>query len=103
MDRRDRPRLRDRSTGDLMVLMIAATICLMVVGTMGTIVVVEIVNPSVDTSGASRQITEVLSTLIGLLAGFLAGRTDANVTANKRLLDMEQELMKRPKPPEDGS
>lgn len=87
MDRRDRPRLRDRSTGDLMVLMIAATICLMVVGTMGTVVVVEIVNPSVDTSSASRQITEVLSTLIGLLAGFLAGRTDYNSDAKHKKED----------------
>ena len=81
---RRRARLRDRSTGDLMVLMIAGTICLMVVGTMGTIVVVEIVNPKTDTSEASRQISDIVNTLIGLLAGFLAGRTDFSLQGKHR-------------------
>jgi hypothetical protein len=71
-------RLRDRSTGDLLVLLIAGTVCFAVIATGATIVVVEIINPKVDTTLASRQISDILNTLIGLLAGFLAGRTDLN-------------------------
>jgi hypothetical protein len=96
-------RLRDKPTGDLMVLMIATTVCSSVFVGGAALVVLAVVRPDLDTSNFARNIADLLNTLIGLLAGFLAGRTDANVTANKRLLDMEQELMKRPKPPEDGS
>jgi len=82
-----RARLRDRSTGDLMVLLIAGTICFMVVGTAAAVVVVEIVNPKIDTSTATRQISDVINTLIGLLAGFLAGRTDYNLTPKHKKED----------------
>jgi hypothetical protein len=94
-------RLRDKPTGDLMVLMIATTVCSSVFVGGAALVVLAVVRPDLDTSNFARNIADLLNTLIGLLAGFLAGRTDANVTANKRLLDMEQELMKRPKPPEE--
>jgi len=79
----ERPRLRDRSTGDLLVLLIAGTVCFMVFAAAASIVVVEIVNPKIDTSNASRQIADVINTLIGLLAGFLAGRTDYNLSQGK--------------------
>jgi hypothetical protein len=85
-----------------MVLMIATTVCSSVFVGGAALVVLAVVRPDLDTSNFARNIADLLNTLIGLLAGFLAGRTDANVTANKRLLDMEQELMKRPKPPEEG-
>jgi hypothetical protein len=94
-------RFRDRPTGDLMVLMIATTVCSSVFVGGAALVILAIVRPDLDTERFARNIADLLNTLIGLLAGFLAGRTDANVTANKRLLDMEQELMKRPKPPEE--
>lgn len=94
-------RLRDKPTGDLMVLMIATTVCSSVFIGGAALVTLAIVRPDLDTSNFARNIADLLNTLIGLLAGFLAGRTDANVTANKRLLDMEQELMKRPPPPEE--
>ena len=94
-------RFRDRPTGDLMVLMIASTVCSSVFVGGAALVVLAIVRPDIDTSNFARNIADLLNTLIGLLAGFLAGRTDANVSANRRLLDMEQELMKRPKPPEE--
>lgn len=75
MRSRDRPRLRDRSTGDLLVLMIASTVCSIVVMGGLTVVLVEIFHPGTDTTAALRTITGIVNTLIGLLAGFLAGRT----------------------------
>ena len=68
-------RIRDRSTGDLLVLMIAGTVCFAVISGGATIAVIEIIDPSSDTSSAIKAVTGIVNTLIGLLAGFLAGRT----------------------------
>lgn len=78
-------RLRERPTGDLMVLMVALTVCGSVVFGGMAIIVVTLVRPDVDVSNAARNIADLLNTLIGLLAGFLAGRTDANVTAARKI------------------
>ena len=76
--------------------MIAGTVCFAVLATGGTLIVVEILNPGADTSLASRQVTDVINTLIGLLAGFLAGRTDANAQERVR---KEIETRQRQDPP----
>jgi hypothetical protein len=89
MSRATRPRLRDRSTGDLLVLMIAGTVCFAVLATGAAIFAAELINPDVDTSGPSGQVGDVINTLIGLLAGFLAGRTDA-VKARHELEDYKR-------------
>lgn len=74
-------RIRDRSTTDLLILMIAGTICFSVLATGATVSVIEIIDPTVDTSNVVGIISDIINTLIGLLAGFLAGRTDATQTA----------------------
>lgn len=70
-------RLRDRSTADLLVLMIAGTICGGLIATGAVTAVFIFVNPTADVSGPARLIADVVNTLIGLLAGFMAGRTGA--------------------------
>lgn len=75
-------RIRDRSTGDLLVLMVAGTVCFTVLGTVIAIAAIEIVNSKTDTSAAVRSVTGIINTLIGLLAGFLAGRTDLSMREN---------------------
>ena len=69
-------KLRDRPTGDLLVLMVAATICGGVVFSGISVLLIELFHPETDTTPIARQIADVVNTLIGLLAGFLAGRTD---------------------------
>jgi hypothetical protein len=69
-------KVRDRSTGDLLVLMIAGTVCLVVVGSSLAIIVGQFINPEYPISDAAGAVGDIISTLIGLLAGFLAGRTD---------------------------
>jgi hypothetical protein len=65
-----------RPVGELLVLIITGTVCaILLVVTVG-IVVLEAIDPDADTSGAGRAISGVLSTLTGVAAGFLAGRTD---------------------------
>jgi hypothetical protein len=73
------PRMRDRSVGDLLVLMIAGTICSTVVLGSVSLIAFRIFNPEAGVSPALAALTDIINTLIGLLAGFLAGRTEMNV------------------------
>jgi hypothetical protein len=72
----DRGPIRGRSTTDLLILMIAGTICFAVLAAGATVGVIQIKNPGANTSTAYKSIQDVINTLIGLLAGFLAGRTE---------------------------
>lgn len=73
-------RLRDRSTGDLLVLMVTMTVCATILLSGAVILVTEIINPETDTSDGLRTITGILNTLIGLIAGFLAGKTGSTLS-----------------------
>ena len=83
-NQQNKPRLRDRPTGDLLVMMVAGTICFTVVSTGVSIIVVEFVNPQQDTAVATRAIVGVVNTLVGLLAGFLAGKTGSIMAEERR-------------------
>jgi hypothetical protein len=84
-------RLSDRPTTDLLILLIAGTICVSVLAAGATVGIVEVVHPETDTSAAVSAISDVINTLIGLLAGFLAGRTDAVQTALREHRQQQQE------------
>lgn len=68
-------RFRDRSTGELLVLLIAATVCGYVVVSVVLTIVLAIFTDK-DITGAARNIADVINTMIGLLAGFLVGKGD---------------------------
>lgn len=70
--------MRNRSTQDLLVLLVAGTICFAVLAAGATVAVIEIINPKVDTDYIVSAIRDTINTLIGLLAGFLAGRINVN-------------------------
>lgn len=76
--------MRGRSTTDLLILMIAGTVCFAVLAAGATVAIIEIVHPESDTTAAFNSISDVINTLIGLLAGFLAGVTHGTVTAETR-------------------
>ena len=71
--------LGERSTGEIMVLTITFTVCFGVVASGFLVAVITIINPDKDVTVWISRITGILNTMLGLLAGFLAGRTDANV------------------------
>jgi hypothetical protein len=75
-------RLRDRPTGDLLVLLVAGTICAGVLLGGAALIVSAFVQPEVDVSGGARAVAGVINTLVGLLAGFLAGKTGAQAGRN---------------------
>ena len=82
-NRTDGP-IRRRTTGDLLILLIAGTVCFSVIASGAGLFIVTVVHPDRDTSNGFHAISDVINTLIGLLAGFLAGRTDANITREAR-------------------
>lgn len=66
---------RERSTADLLVLLIATTICVAIlIATLG-IFVLRIYEPHSDLSGLIGNLNDVINTMIGLMAGFLAGKS----------------------------
>jgi len=68
-------RLRDRNTGDILVLMIAFTVCGYIIVISAVLIVNAFINPNEEQTGAARNIADIINTLIGLLAGYLAGRS----------------------------
>ena len=71
-------RLTSRPTGDLLVLMFAGTICFMVIGSGVAVVFVRVTNPTSDVSQSVGVIADIINTMLGLTAGFVAGRTEAH-------------------------
>jgi hypothetical protein len=79
-----RLRLRDRSTGDLLVLLIALTITFVLVTVAVSTIIFVFLNPGgPPVDNAVRLITDMMNTLIGLLAGFMVGRTRTVVTSGE--------------------
>jgi predicted benzoate:H+ symporter BenE len=71
-----------RSTTDLLLLMIAGTVCLILMGATAGLVVEKLLHPDSNAAAAAQVLSGALNILIGLLAGFLTGRTER--TARKK-------------------
>ena len=69
-----RPWFADRSTGDLLILGITATICFVLLASGAVLGVLAFFQPERDLTSMVSQISDVINTMIGLMAGFLAGR-----------------------------
>jgi hypothetical protein len=70
----------DRSTAELLVLLIAATVCGGVMVSGVSAIVYVFLNPGAEILNIARLIAGVINTLIGLLAGFLAGTTGVHLS-----------------------
>jgi hypothetical protein len=88
--------LKNRSTGEVLILLVGMTICGYVVVSGTVVLVLSFVNPDASfLTTAARNIADIINTLIGLLAGFLAGKTDSLVL-KKELEKTQEELHKEP-------
>jgi hypothetical protein len=70
-------RLGDRSVVELMVLTFTFVVAATVLVTGGAVAVVEILDPTVDTSRIVDTLSSVISGMLGALLGLLAGKSDA--------------------------
>ena len=78
-----RRRLAERPTGDLLMLVIVGTVSFSVLASGTALFLITILVPDRDTQAGFHALGDVINTLIGLLAGFMAGRTDT-VLARQR-------------------
>jgi hypothetical protein len=68
--------LWDRTTGEIMVLCITFTVCFGIVASGTFVGFLVVFRPDEDPSPWITRVTALLNTMVGLLAGFLAGRGD---------------------------
>ena len=71
-----------------MVLMIAGTVCVVILATTISVIVAQFV-ASTDSAGAASAIGDIVNTMIGLLAGFLAGRSESALTSTGKTPEQE--------------
>lgn len=76
-------RFLDRPTGEILVLSVTFTVCFGVLASGATIAAISLFHPETDISNWIARVSGILNTMIGLLAGFLAGRTDREVKASE--------------------
>ena len=73
----------DRSTADLMVLIIATTICVAILLALIGVFTLQLAEPKVDLTHLVGNLNDVINTMIGLMAGYLAGRTERSRLRNR--------------------
>jgi cytochrome c biogenesis protein CcdA len=74
--------LKNRSTIDLVVIMLTATVGLTIVfAAMGTILG-KVINPQLEVARAAEIIAGTIQTVMGALVGFIGGRATGRMEAN---------------------
>jgi len=63
-----------RPTDEVLILLMAATICFAIIATGTGLFIVAIVDPERDLTRAFQAVATVLNTLLGLVLGYLIGR-----------------------------
>lgn len=74
---------KQRPTADLLILIIAGTICFSVLMYGLVVSVLVFAQPDKDHSEAVTLLSNTFQMLIGLLAGFVAGRTEKTLRSGK--------------------
>ena len=68
--------MRGRSVTEIMVLVFTGLIAVTILAAAGTVAVIEIRDPTVDTSGVVDALTSVIAAILGALLGLLAGKSE---------------------------
>jgi hypothetical protein len=82
--------LERRTTGDLLILIISLTVCGTVLLGMLVLGTIAVIQPGTDTTAGAAAIVGVINVLIGLLAGFLAGRTDTHLSISRDRVEADR-------------
>lgn len=68
------PDPENRSTADLVIMLVAVVICAILLLTLVGIIAIELVHPEFDSDPLVRVESEILGVLVGALVGFVGGR-----------------------------
>jgi len=68
--------ISERTTRELVALMVAATVCVVVMGTGLALVIVALASPDTDTGRAGETWAHAVGVLFGITVGYLLGRRD---------------------------
>ena len=66
--------LKNRSTIDIVVILLTATIGVTLICTLLGILLLKILHPDMDTSRGGEAVSNILTTIVGALVGFIGGR-----------------------------
>jgi hypothetical protein len=75
--------MKDRSTFDIVVILLTATVGMTMVLVVSGVIILRLVRPEVDVKGAGTVIGNVLTTLVGALVGFVGGRATGRMEEAK--------------------
>ena len=65
-----------RSTGDVLILMVTFTVCTAVVFSGAVVAFITITQPEQDVTVWVNRNSGIITTMLGVMAGYLAGKTD---------------------------
>jgi uncharacterized membrane protein HdeD (DUF308 family) len=71
-----------RPTGDILILSLTLTVCFSLIASGLVVAIIAFVHPNKDLSLWVSRITGIINTMIGVIAGFLAGRTEMTSRKN---------------------
>jgi hypothetical protein len=83
-DRRRSSVFANCSVVELMVLALTGVVSLLLVGIAATVAIVEIVEPTADTSRIVESLTSIISGILGALLGLLAGKSESLTALGSR-------------------
>ena len=66
--------LRNRSTADLVIIALTAVVCFTVVVSIMGIFAINLIHPNLDISSLTQRIGTIVSQVIGVIVGYIAGR-----------------------------
>ena len=73
---------KNRSTIDLVVIMMTASIGVVLIITLLGIIAGKLIHPGLDVSRGAEALTNVTTTIVGALVGFIGGRATGRMEAN---------------------
>jgi len=68
--------MTDRATRELVALMVAGTVCLIVVGSGLALVILKLATPEIDIGPAGQTWASMVGILFGLTVGYLVGKRE---------------------------
>jgi hypothetical protein len=67
--------VKDRNAGEILIILVTLTVCVSIILAGTGLFILSIIQPERDTNKALVAVLNIINTLIGVVAGYLAGST----------------------------